>query len=166
MGKKIYTIGHSNHSIEFFLELLTKFNIEILVDIRSHPYSRYVPHFNRENLAPVLENSGIEYVYMGDRLGGRYTLGKRKELIKPNGKIDWEKVRTQDFFKEGIKKVKELGRRKNTAIMCAEENPLRCHRFFLVTPALLDEGMEVLHIRKTGIAQPDSELRDKNSTLF
>jgi len=110
MGKKIYTIGHSNHSIEFFLKLLSKFNIEILVDIRFHPYSRYVPHFNRENLAPVLENSGIEYVYMGDRLGGRYILSKRKELIKPNGKIDWEKVRTQDFFKEGIKNLKELGR--------------------------------------------------------
>ncbi len=163
---RIYTIGHSNHSIEFFIELLRRFDIEVLVDVRSYPYSKYVPHFNRENLNPVLEDAGIEYVYMGNLLGGLYTLGKRKELLKPDGKIDWKKVREQDFFKEGMDKLIKLAEDRTVAVMCAEENPLRCHRFFLISPALVEQGVEVLHIRKTGKAQSDSSLRKKNPSLF
>lgn len=163
---RIYTVGHSNHSIEFFIGLLRKFNIQVVVDVRSYPYSKYVPHFNRENLKPALKEVNIEYVYMGDVLGGRYTMGRKKELVKPNGKIDWQKVREQDFFKEGIDKLIKLGKNKTVAIMCAEENPLRCHRFFLISPALVEQKIEVVHIRKTGKAQADPLLRRKDPSLF
>ncbi len=148
MEMRIYTVGHSNHSLEFFLEILERFSIKALVDVRSYPHSRYVPHFNRENLEKVLGERGIEYIWMGDALGGKFTLGKKREFLRPDGKIDWEAVRRAGFFQDGIKKLLSIARGKNTAIMCAEENPYRCHRGFLIAPALLEAGVEVLHIRK------------------
>lgn len=147
--------------MEIFLNLLRQFNIQVVVDVRSYPYSKYVSHFNRENLKTVLESEGIEYLWMGDVLGGKFSLGKRKELLKEDGKIDWEKVKKQDFFINAIHRLIDVAREKVTAIMCAEENPLRCHRFFLISPALLEMGVEVYHIRKNGEAQPDFSLRKK-----
>ncbi len=155
---RIYTLGHSNHSLEFFLSLLREFKIQLLVDVRSHPYSRFVPHFNREPLKGALERDGIEYLWMGDKLGGRFTLGRKKEFVSKDGKIDWERVRKADFFRDGIEKLLELAALKTTVIMCAEENPYRCHRGFLITPALLERGVEIYHIRKNLRAHPHSSL--------
>ncbi len=151
---KLYTIGHSNHSLDFFLSLLEKFSIEAVVDVRSYPYSKFVPHFNRESLKEALQARGIEYIWMGDKLGGKFTLGKHKELRLPSGKIDWEKVKKADFFLRGIEELCRLAQEKTVAIMCAEENPARCHRGFLITPVLLEKGVEVFHIRKNGRAVP------------
>ncbi len=151
---RIYTIGHSNHPLDFFLSLLEKFSVEAVADVRSHPFSKFVPHFNRENLKEALQRRGIEYIWMGRELGGKFTLGKHRELILPDGKIDWDRVRRADFFLRGIEKLLGLAREKTVAVMCAEENPARCHRGFLITPALLERGVQVFHIRRDGRAHP------------
>ncbi len=85
---------------------------------------------------------------MGDVLGGKFTLGKRREFLKKDGKIDWDKVRRSEFFLRGIEKLINLSKERTTAIMCTEENPYRCHRGFLITPVLVERGLEVYHIRK------------------
>jgi uncharacterized protein (DUF488 family) len=142
----IYTVGHSNHEAPEFVALLRQHHIELLVDVRSSPYSRYVPQANRETLSRALEAAGIAYHWMGDRLGG-----------KPNGIVgDYDELRASPFFQQGIDQLMTLAARQCTAIMCAEGDHRQCHRYKLITPALLDRDAHVLHI------QPDGSLVDEN----
>lgn len=141
----IYTVGHSNHEAEKFVALLRSHGIEMIVDVRSSPYSRYVPQANRETLARTLEAAGIAYRWAGDRLGG-----------KPEGEVaDYDQLRASTSFQEGIADLLALASRQRTAIMCAEGDHRRCHRHKLITPALLDHEARVLHI------QPDGSLVDE-----
>jgi uncharacterized protein (DUF488 family) len=143
----IYTIGHSNHQPEAFIALLRQHGIELLVDVRSSPYSRYVPQANRETLARSLETAGVAYRWLGDRLGG-----------KPDGVVaDYDELRASVAFQQGITSLLDLAAGKRTAIMCAEGDHRHCHRYKLITPALLEREAHVLHI------QPDGSLVDENS---
>lgn len=126
--------------------LLRQHNIEVLVDVRSSPYSRYVPQANRESLARTLESAGIGYVWMGERLGG-----------KPKGAIgDYDKLRASHGFRQGVSSLLGLGAERRVAIMCSEGDHRQCHRHKLITPALLDLGVHVVHI------QPDGSLVDED----
>lgn len=146
---EVFTIGHSNHSIERFVEMLKDNEIAVVVDIRSVPFSRYVPHFNGDRVAGALEAAGIAYLYAGDALGGR-----TGERAARSGGLD---VGSPEFeagerFREGIDNLTGVlasvpGR---VAIMCAEEEPSRCHRARLLEPALADKGVRVIHIRAEG----------------
>ena len=149
----IYTVGHSNISIESFLELLRQHRIEQLVDVRSAPFSRYVPHFNRLALEASVKSAGIHYAFAGDRLGGRpkdpscYT----SEANQAGGsKVDYGRTAEQPWFKEGLAGLIEKAGVCRTAIMCSEEDPASCHRHHLITASLLDRHIEVKHIRKSG----------------
>ena len=143
----IYTIGHSNHEPGAFLKLLHQKGIQILVDVRSSPYSRYVPHANRETLARTLHAGGITYRWLGDRLGG-----------KPNGiAADYDKLRASPVFREGIADLLSLAEEGCTTIMCAEGDHRQCHRYRLITPALLDQGIHVLHIQPDGTVIDEEE---------
>lgn len=136
----IYTVGHSNHGQDAFPALLCEHGIDLVVDVRSSPYSRYVPQANRETLAQTLERAGITYRWMGDRLGG-----------KPQGEVaDYDELRASPSFQEGIRRLLELAHGRRTAIMCAEGDHRQCHRYKLITPVLLDLGVSVLHIRPDG----------------
>jgi len=136
----VYTVGHSNHEPEAFQALLNGHSIELVVDVRSSPYSRYVPHANRETLARALENVGIAYRWMGDRLGG-----------KPGGVVaDHDELRTSVGFHQGIEDLVSLANERRTAIMCSEGDHRQCHRHKLITPALLDLSIQVLHIQPDG----------------
>jgi uncharacterized protein (DUF488 family) len=141
----VYTIGHSNHKAEEFVALLRQHGIELVVDVRSSPYSRYVPQANRDTLARALETAGIAYRWMGDRLGG-----------KPDGAVaDYDALRASPAFQQGIAHLIDLAARRPTAIMCSEGDHHHCHRYKLITPALLDQDVYVLHI------QPDGSLIDE-----
>lgn len=148
----IYTIGHSNHSLEHFLELLKKYRIELVVDVRSQPYSRYVPHFNRKILEEYLRRHGIAYRFLGDKLGGR---PDGEEFRRGDGEVDYERWRGSALFQEGIEEVVTLGERFRLTLLCGEEDPDRCHRKRLIGPALREKGIEILHIRGDGSLEKD-----------
>jgi len=142
----IYTIGHSNHETEAFVALLHQHGIELLIDVRSSPYSRYVPQANRETLARALQAASIAYGWLGDRLGG-----------KPGGvAADYDELRVSPSFQQGIDRLVTLAAQRRTAIMCAEGDHRQCHRHKLITPALLDQAVSVCHI------QPDGSLVDED----
>jgi uncharacterized protein (DUF488 family) len=136
----VYTVGHSNHEAQRFVALLRQHGIEQIVDVRSSPYSRYVPQANRGALALTLQEAGIVYEWLGDRLGG-----------KPGGQaIDYDELRTSAPFRQGIADLLALAARARTAIMCAEGDHRVCHRHRLITPALLEREAHVIHIQPDG----------------
>ena len=134
---RIWTIGHSNRSVEVFLELLREHSIQVLADIRSFPTSK-VEHFKREEMERWLPENGIEYVWLGRELGGYRKGGYKRHM------------RTK-LFQEGVKKVLEIAKEKRTCIMCMEKNPKYCHRRFL-SAYLERKGVEVIHIIEKGQA--------------
>lgn len=151
----IYTVGHSNHDMEDFLALLEPHAIELLIDVRSSPYSRYVPQANREPLARALEANGIAYRWMGDRLGG-----------KPQGVVaDYDRMRASPPFEQGIADLLAQAVGRRTVIMCSEGDHRHCHRYKLLTPALLDLGSRVLHIQPDG-SVVDEEEEPRQLALF
>lgn len=146
----INTIGHSVTPVERFIELLRNAGIETLVDVRSVPYSRHAPHANRENLKRAIEQARLTYAYLGDKIGGKTD---DPALQTPEGRTDYQLVRQSTTFREGIEELIAFGSRATTAIMCAEENPARCHRTALIAPALLEAGCSVTHLRHDGSAE-------------
>ena len=137
---KLYTVGHSNHEADAFVALLHQHSIKVVVDVRSTPYSRYVPQANRENLARALETAGIAYRWMGDSLGG-----------KPDGTVgDYDELRASPAFQQGVDRLLDLAAQDRTAIMCSEGDHRQCHRHKLITPVLLGRGARVLHIQREG----------------
>ena len=155
MAPTIYTIGHSNHTWESFAPLLRQHGIEVLVDVRSRPVSRFAPFANRRSLEGLLEKDGIEYAYIGDALGGK---PKDPSLLDAHGRPDYARMQSMSPFREGIEELARLAEDARTAIMCAEEDPLKCHRRLLIGPALEGQGADQLHIRKDGSVQRSEEL--------
>lgn len=145
----LYTIGHGNRSPEEFLELLNKFEIEYLIDVRSQPYSKYNPHFNQTSLKFLLEKNGIKYVFMGDTIGGR---PDDKSCYDNEGKVDYEIVKTKDFFKKGIDRLKTAYNKDiNVVMMCSESKPCECHRSKLIGRVLNLDNIILKHIDEKGI---------------
>ncbi|MBP7793199.1 MAG: DUF488 domain-containing protein [Candidatus Goldbacteria bacterium] len=165
---KCYTIGHSNHTIDRFIDLLKKNGINCIVDVRSAPYSKYTVQFNKETIEKELKKNNIKYIFMGEELGARQT---RHDLLFPDGKVDFEKVKEADFFKNGIQRIIN-GIKKGfvISVMCTEKDPLVCHRFALVSAALKQHGVEIEHILENGDVISQSELEkkilDKQLSLF
>jgi uncharacterized protein (DUF488 family) len=150
----IYTIGHSNLPLEKFLSLLSDNGITELADIRSVPFSRFYPWFNRETLALSLKNRGIDYRFEGTRLGGRITdpacfvsgrLPDRKIHIAEL--VDFDVLQTRPWFREGIQNLIDWSGSGSLAVLCSEEDPARCHRNLLVGRALTGLGVQVIHLR-------------------
>lgn len=157
----IYTVGHSNIEFEKFLSLLN--GIEVLVDVRSAPFSKFVPQFNINNIKKELERVGIEYVfledeYIGNVLGGR----PRDEECYENGEVVYEDIMKKGWFKEGISALINLANKKQTVIMCSEEDPYKCHRHHLIAQNLLRKGVKVFHVRGDGstelIEKPEKKI--------
>jgi uncharacterized protein (DUF488 family) len=160
----IYTIGHSNITQESFIELLKLFKLQLVVDVRSTPYSKYVPHFNRENINKSLKENNIRYIFLGSYIGGK----PKDEKYYNDGKVDYELIARTEHYKEGINKIISLSRDEDIVLMCGEEDPKSCHRHNLITQSLLKKGFEVIHIRKNGkiniITKTDK--KDVQKTLF
>ena len=142
----IYTVGHSNIELEEFLNLLN--GIEVVVDVRSTPFSKYAPQFSMHNIKEKLGTAGIEYIFMVDEDVGNVLGGEpRDDDCYENGKIVYGQVMKKSWYQEGISKLVELAGKKKAAIMCSEEDPHKCHRHHLITQSLLEKGVAVFHIR-------------------
>ena len=159
----VFTVGHSNHSVEKFFGLLRRHGIEVLVDTRSHPYSRHAPRFNARSLEAVLSKDGIGYLFLGRELGGR---PEGKEFYDATGRVDYALVGRSRPFHDGISRLeREIGA-STFALLCSEEDPARCHRRLLVGRALEELGFTLRHIRGDGSIQTEGETDGGQPVLF
>jgi len=152
MSKAIFTIGHSTHSSEYFVQLLKKHSITAVCDVRSKPYSRMNPQFNRESLKETLASSDIKYVFLGKELGAR----TEDRSCYCNGKVQYELLARTEFFKKGIDRVKKGADEYRVALMCAEKEPIDCHRTILVSRILSEDGIHIRHILGNGTLEEHS----------
>lgn len=145
-NKEVFSIGHSNLSYRSFANLLRKWSIEQVVDVRSIPYSRYVPHFNYEVIRRKLQQSGFGYEYLGNQLGS-HNSRMRNSCENPS---DYRRQIACDAFNDGIAQLRELLTEKRVAIMCVESDPYRCHRHTILAGELAKKAMATQHILKNG----------------
>lgn len=146
----IYTIGHSNHDIETFITLLKGHEIDVLGDVRSSPYSKYASHFNREYLKAVLKKNGIKYIFLGDQLGAK----PKYNASVVDGQVKFSLLAKESYFHDGLKRVRIGAESYKLSLMCAEKDPLSCHRTILVCRNLHSEDLCIKHIHA------DSTLED------
>lgn len=158
----ICTIGHSNHSLDGFLALLQQHRIAVVADVRSAPYSRYNPHFSREALAEALAAAGIGYLYLGRELGGR----PPDPACYENGRIRYLRVAQTSGFRAGLARLLDSACKQRVAVMCAEKEPLDCHRTLLVAQALEASGANVAHILADGGLEPQAQAMDRLLAKF
>lgn len=143
----LFTIGHSNHRPEHFQKLLAESELDVIVDVRSWPHSRYVEWADRAVLPDLAGAVDVKYLFLGDRLGGRPDDGA---CYDGEGHVLYGRVAASEEFRQGLERLKQGIRRCRVAIMCSEENPEFCHRRLLVAKVLLDEGIGVANIRGDG----------------
>lgn len=142
----VYTIGHSTHSAEAFLALLRQHDVEAVADVRSSPFSRFNPQFNREPLEQFLKTNGIRYVFLGKELGAR----SQDRSCYLDGRVQYGRLAQTPLFQSGLERVLQGAAKYRVALMCAEKEPLECHRTLLVARALAERGQPVLHIHADG----------------
>ncbi len=153
MERVIYTIGHSTHSTERFQALLADHGVTAVADVRSQPYSRVNPQFNREELKADLERAGIDYVFLGRELGAR----SDDPAHYLNGQVQYSRLARSVLFQDGIDRVvKSIGIHR-VALLCAEKDPLVCHRTILVCRELVSRGVEPRHILEDGRIETQEE---------
>ncbi len=151
---EILTIGHSMLTYEQFLALVSRAGVTAIADVRSSPYSRNFPQFNKETLKIKLKEDGIAYSFLGEELGGR----PKDRALYRNGIADYEQMAKTPEFADGIKRVVEGSRRFRIALMCSESNPLDCHRCLLVGRALKRRGIGVGHVLQDGSIKLQSDI--------
>ncbi len=166
----IFTVGHGNLPIWKFIELIKSKDIDILVDVRSMPFSRHNPQFNKDLLKSYLGMENIDYRYAGDKLGGRPTDPDcYKDGVLPDGKadylhlVDYPKVMTKEFFLKGIDFLLSIGGTKKVTVMCSESDPAQCHRHHMIGRYLVSQGVNVLHIYQDGHTLKDQFLPNLNA---
>lgn len=152
----VYTIGHSVRSIDAFLKLLNRFEINCVIDVRSVPFSQYAPQYNMFELKNTLSSNGIEYLFMGNEFGAMQT---NFRLYDSDGLLNFEKVMQSEQFQTGVKRVKEkIEQGFNLVFMCMEKDPMDCHRSILVGRAFHEEKYHVLNIMENGYIQSQEKL--------
>jgi uncharacterized protein (DUF488 family) len=144
---QVLSIGHSNHPVERFIALLRAHDVTAVADVRSTPFSRRHPQFNKERLDAALTQAEIVYVFLGKELGARTP---DLTCYDENGRVRYGRIARTAPFQEGIERVVQGAGKYRLALMCAEREPLECHRTFLVTPAVEARGLPVAHILADG----------------
>ena len=157
MSNMVYTIGHSNHDIQVFIGLLRRHDVTALVDVRSHPYSRYVPQYSREALKDELAKAAISYVFLGKELGVR----SDNPACYRMGKVQYDLLAKEPGFTEGLQRILQGMERYHIALMCAEKDPLNCHRALLVARKLYEQGVSVSHIHADGTLEDHPNLESR-----
>ena len=155
----IFSIGHGTRTIESFISLLQKFDISYVIDVRTKPRSRFNPQYNKDRFAAFLREYGIRYVFMGDNLGG---IPKDPSCYDQEGKVDYEKVKTKDFFLDGIERIQTAySKNIRVACVCSEISPCDCHRSKLIGEVLKERNVPILHINKEGILEDQESVIKK-----
>ena len=155
----VHTIGHSAHTIEVFSDLLAKHAIQVLVDVRSAPYSRYAPQFDRELLQRSLNQASVKYLFLGRELGGR---PNNQDYYDGDGHVLYSRITADPGFVAGIERLERGMAEFRVALLCGEEDPAHCHRRLLVARVLIDRGHQVLHIRGDGRIMADEEVTNES----
>jgi uncharacterized protein (DUF488 family) len=153
----IWTIGHSNHSARRFIDLLQGAGIDCVADVRSTPFSRRNPQFSQKALTASLKDSGIEYWFLGDALGAR----PKDPDCWDDGKVSYARIAASPAFQEAIHALIDESHAKRIALMCAEKEPLECHRTILVGRALAQRDTELAHIHADGRIEPQAQLEER-----
>jgi uncharacterized protein (DUF488 family) len=153
----IYTIGHSNLPIVSFLDLLKEAGIEAIADVRSVPWSRFNPQFNKDTLKEQLRASAIEYSFLGDELGGR----PKEYGYYSDGVADYQKMAKAPHLRAGLDRLERGAEKYRIALLCSEQDPLDCHRCLLVGRALHERGHPVHHLRHDGSIQTQAEVEEE-----
>ncbi|HMD97052.1 MAG TPA: DUF488 domain-containing protein [Terriglobia bacterium] len=143
--KRVYTVGHSNLEFQQLATLLEDAQVELLADVRSRPHSSRFPQFSQPGLEKLLEAEGIAYLFLGEELGGR---PDDPDMYRANGVVDYRARRRSYAFRAGLERVVQELEARTVALMCAEEDPLECHRFLMICPELMRLGITPAHLRK------------------
>lgn len=154
---QIFTVGHSNHTIDRFIVLLKQHGITALADVRSSPFSRYSPHFNQSSLKNYLSYEGISYVFLGKQLGAR----PKNIDCYVEGKARYDLIASTKEFNTGLERIRKGVKHHQIALMCAEQDPITCHRAILVCKHLKSTEMEIKHILKTGELETNEHLEKR-----
>jgi len=152
----LFTIGHSNHPLDAFLGLLRQHSIQVLVDVRSSPYSSRLPQFNREPLKAALKAAGVRYLFLGEELGAR----RSERNCYVDGVARYDRIAKTPAFQSGIERVTRGIQKYRSALMCAEKDPLDCHRTILVCRHLRDVA-QIQHIRADGSLESHEEAENR-----
>lgn len=157
--REIFTIGHSTHPIEYFIELLQSQEINCLIDVRSMPASKYNPQYNQEPLYNILKRNNIIYMHFKDEFGARQ---EDENILNENGQVNFELFRKTFNFQQGVERI-DMGISKGykIALMCSEGNPLECHRFSMIAVYLDQIGFDVKHIMKDKQLKSHKMLEDE-----
>ena len=156
-AERIVTLGHSRLEPGRFLALLSRNAVEVLVDVRSSPYSKIAPQFSQAPLRTALEQAGIRYVFEGEALGGRPA---DPDFYDSDGRVLYHRMAKSGLFLSGIQRLRRGSEANHVAIMCSEEDPAGCHRHLLVARVLSELGVEVAHLRADGTTQPYGVMSD------
>lgn len=152
----IYTVGHSTHQLDYFLELLKEYGVTCLIDVRSVAASSYNPQYNKEPLTNFLKRNGIQYLHFAEEFGARHN---DLDLLDDEGKVDFAKVRKSWAFKNGVERIWQgLDKGFTISLMCSESEPFDCHRFSMVSIALDKDGFDVKHIMKDKTLKTNADL--------
>ena len=155
----IYTVGHSTHQLDYFLELLKEYGVTCLIDVRSVAASSYNPQYNKEPLTNFLKSNGITYLHFAEEFGARHN---DPDLLDDEGKVDFEKVRKSWAFKNGVERIWQgLDKGFTISLMCSESEPFDCHRFSMVSIALDKDGFDVKHIMKDKTLKTNADLENQ-----
>ena len=158
----LFTIGHSDHAIDRFLELLREYQVDAVADVRSHPYSRHHSQFNRENLVEALKAISAKYVFLGRELGAR-----RAEPESYDGsRARYDLIRQLPAFQEGLARIQRGVESNRIAMLCAEKDPLTCHRAILICRELRALPIEILHIREDGLCETTAAIETRLLRLW
>ncbi|MDE0156688.1 MAG: DUF488 domain-containing protein [Gammaproteobacteria bacterium] len=144
--KVLYTVGHSRHPIEHFVKLLKEASVSLVFDVRSIPYSRRNPQFRQKALAERLRNKGIDYVFSGKELGAK----SPDPDCYINGKVSYDLIAARPEFADALDRIIDKSSQARPALLCAEEDPLTCHRTILICRHLRQRVASILHIRGDG----------------
>jgi len=158
-SQAVFTAGFSNMSAERFLNNLRTYDIQTLVDVRSRPFARHTPHFNKDQIEALATRAGLRYVYLGRELGG---MPDDPNLYDQQGYVLYNRIAAQPSFEKGIRQVMaDLRQGSRLALTCAEDDPRHCHRRLLLGRVLRERGVGVAHILATGSLISESELLDE-----
>jgi uncharacterized protein (DUF488 family) len=159
---RLFSVGHSNHDLPRLIELLRAAGVTAVADVRSHPFSQRYPQFNRPDLEWGLREHDIAYAFLGDLLGGR---PRQASLYDAEGRVDYERMRGTAPVRAGLERLAAALEDFTVAMLCAEEDPLDCHRGLMITPALVDRGIVPAHLRGDGSRETTAAMEERLLSL-